>query len=95
LRLIKTRPRYHCDFCSHTSTKAAMEAHESICWKNPNRHCPSCNDTGFYREDYGGGYQDEPCYWCKKLTPDSDAAKLLESKMPRLQELMVLAGRDA
>lgn len=80
MRQIKTRPRFHCDFCSHTSTKAAMESHERICWKNPNRHCESCNDTGFYREDYGGGDVTEPCYWCSKVTPASDAADLLEKR---------------
>jgi hypothetical protein len=75
MRLIKTRPRYHCDYCSHTSTKAAMESHEIICWLNPNRHCASCNDTGIYPgEDLGDGLQmpDEPCYYCSKRTPNNE-----------------------
>ena len=88
MRLIKTRPRYHCDFCSHTSTKAAMEAHEPICWKNPNRHCSSCNDTGYcpgrYEEDAHAWTAREPCYYCSKVTPDSDAADLLKPRMPSL-----------
>jgi hypothetical protein len=62
-----------------------MEAHEPVCWKNPNRHCPNCGDTGW--QDEG-----EPCYWCSKVTPDSDAAKLLTAKMPRL--LKELAARQ-
>lgn len=67
MRLIKTKPRYHCDFCSHTSTKAAMESHEKICWKNPNRYCESCNNTGIYPGEVDQA--DEPCYYCKKRTP--------------------------
>jgi hypothetical protein len=47
-----------------------MKRHEPICWKNPNRHCSNCNDTGW--QDEG-----DPCYWCSKVTPDSDAAELL------------------
>ena len=76
MRPVKQRPRFHCDFCSHTSTLVAMVAHERICWLNPNRHCPSCDDTGFIREDYGGGYMDEPCYWCSKVHPDSKAVSV-------------------
>lgn len=97
MRLIHTRPRYHCDFCSHTSTRAAMEAHEMICWLNPKRHCASCNDTWVYPGEYlGDGLQmpDEPCYYCKKLTPDSDAAELLKAKMPRLIKELVTADRS-
>ncbi len=64
MRLIKTRPRYHCDFCSHTATEDAMAKHERICWLNPNRHCASCNDTGVYPGE--DGMPDEPCYYCKQ-----------------------------
>ena len=72
-----------------------MKRHEPICWKNPNRHCTSCNDTGFYREDYGGGYQDTPCYWCSKVTPDSDAAELLKPRMPDLIKHLVREEEEA
>lgn len=63
-----------------------MEAHERICWMNPNRHCASCNDTGVYPgEDLGDGLYmpGEPCYYCRKLTPDSDAADLILRAHPR------------
>ena len=69
MRLIKTRPRFHCDFCSHTATEEAMRRHEPICWKNPNRHCPSCDDKGVYPgEDLGDGLYlpGEPCYYCRQ-----------------------------
>lgn len=72
MRLIKTLPRYHCDFCSHTATQGAMERHERICWLNPNRHCESCNDTGFYpgeAYDELGMLPGEPCYYCSKRDP--------------------------
>lgn len=63
MRLVKARPRYRCDYCSHTSTKDAMERHEQICWRNPNRHCESCNDTGIYVVTEG---HTEPCYYCRR-----------------------------
>jgi hypothetical protein len=64
MRLIKTLPRYHCDFCSHTSTQAAMERHERICWGNPDRYCSSCKGKGVYSEDFGAGVFREPCHYC-------------------------------
>jgi hypothetical protein len=79
MRAIKTRPRFHCDFCSHTSTEAAMTAHERICWLNPNRYCSSCKNTGWWDEG-------EPCWYCNKLTRDSDAATIqakLASRLPK------------
>ena len=85
MRLIKAKPRYHCDFCSHTATKAAMEAHERICWKNPNRYCESCENKGYYPADYYSGHnQEEPCYYCNQLTRDSDAAKVQAKLAQRL-----------
>lgn len=63
-----------------------MKRHEPICWKNPNRHCSNCNDTGW--QDEG-----EPCYWCGKVTADSDAAELLARKMPSL--IRHIAAKEA
>lgn len=69
LRSIKTLPRFHCDYCSHTSTEKAMIAHEKICWLNPNRYCDSCKNEGVYAGE--NGLPDEPCYYCDKRTkPD-------------------------
>ena len=75
MRLVKTRPRYHCDFCSHTSTEEAMKRHEPICWLNPSRYCPSCGNKGVYPgEDLGDGLYmpGEPCYYCSKRTPGTE-----------------------
>ena len=42
------RKRYKCDFCKNKIyfNKSACEAHEYKCYKNPNRHCLNCDDTG-------------------------------------------------
>ena len=69
MRLIKTLPRYHCDFCSRTSTREAMVRHERICWGNPDRVCPSCKGKGVYEEDFGAGVYKEPCYFCGQRDP--------------------------
>jgi hypothetical protein len=71
MRPVKSKPKFRCDFCNHTSTKVAMERHERICWKNPNRYCDLCNNTGEMDVDDGMGYRySEPCYWCKQFDPD-------------------------
>lgn len=71
MRLVKQRPKYHCDFCSRTSTKEAMEIHERICWKNPNRYCETCKGTGKVYEDDGGYAYGRmvDCWYCKEFDP--------------------------
>ncbi len=52
MRPIKTRPRFHCDFCSYTSSSVSgMTAHERRCWANPNRICDLCKNTGIMEHD--------------------------------------------
>ena len=71
MRLVKQRPKYRCDFCRHTSTKEAMEVHERRCWKNPNRYCDACENTGRVVIDEGmglTGYVD--CWACTQFDPD-------------------------
>lgn len=65
MRLVNSRPRYHCDYCRKILTKDAMERHEIICWKNPNRFCASCNNTGFYPGEEVG-LANYPCYFCSQ-----------------------------
>lgn len=68
MRLVKQRPKYHCDFCNHTSTKEAMERHERICWKNPNRYCDACQNTGKMREEYDyGAFIETDCWACSQF----------------------------
>jgi len=67
VREVKQRPKFHCDFCSRTGTKTAMEDHERICWKNPNRVCAMCNNRGTIPNYWGG---EEPCYYCSQFDPE-------------------------
>jgi hypothetical protein len=64
VRLIKTLPRYRCDHCRHTATREAMERHERICWKNPDRFCDLCQNKGSYGDV--DGLPVIPCYWCSQ-----------------------------
>lgn len=68
MRLIKSKPRYKCDFCQHTSTESAMKAHEKRCWKNPDRYCDLCKNKGSYEVDIGFPYNNpiEKCWYCEK-----------------------------
>lgn len=68
MKLVKQRPKYRCDFCRHTSTKEAMEVHERRCWKNPNRFCDACDNTGEMLIDGYRGYQE--CWACKQFKPE-------------------------
>lgn len=69
MKLIKTRPRFRCDFCSHIAGLKYMTHHEKICWKNPDRFCDNCNNTG---EQWvvGDGINEpayfEPCFYCRQ-----------------------------
>lgn len=86
MRLVKTKSRYRCDFCNRVSTQTPMKRHEVICWRNPNRHCDTCNDRGFTFEDYGDGIgQDIPCHFCSQFDP---------SKVPELEPLKPLAPKE-
>ena len=46
---------YGCDYCSRVNVrKETMESHEKICYYNPDRECPECDDgKGFWYEDVG------------------------------------------
>ena len=63
MRLVKSRLKYKCDFCSRTSMKKSMERHEKICWKNPNRYCELCRNKGYVIEDFD---VEIPCIYCSK-----------------------------
>lgn len=63
--------RYCCEFCSHKIyfSKSACQKHEEKCYGNPNRHCPTCNDTGteFYLtlgSNMGAVESDKDCTSC-------------------------------
>ena len=60
MRMVKTRPRFRCDFCRKVLTEAAMERHERMCWNNPERYCGLCENTGV-SDEHG-----TPCYFCSQ-----------------------------
>lgn len=78
MRLIKTKPRFRCDFCSRVSTEAPMKRHERICWRNPNRQCDMCGNKSWIwvGEEVDGVGGKEPCYYCNQYDP----TKLPESE---------------
>ncbi len=47
-----------------------MNAHEKICFRNPNRFCDLCKNTGKTIIDapIDGTYY-EPCFYCSKFNP--------------------------
>jgi len=69
MRPVKTRPRFKCDHCRYTSSSIpGMTFHEGICFQNPNRICPTCNNEGYvdeYAPNTGYSYK-YPCPFCKK-----------------------------
>lgn len=68
MKLVKTMPKYKCDFCNRRSTRATMELHEKRCYRNPNRFCDACDNTRFV--DAGADVPGElPCPYCSKFDP--------------------------
>ncbi len=79
---IKTQQRYKCDFCKKKSIKSAMLRHEIQCYRNPNRVCQACNNTGslpragYWSEDEEE--YDNHCPYCKKF--DEQMLKEIEAR---------------
>ncbi len=73
MKQVKVMPRFKCDFCNRRSTKAPMERHEKVCFRNPDRFCPECKNTGIVERDEGfdiyTNIVKEPCYYCSKFDP--------------------------
>lgn len=72
MKLIRSLPRYRCDYCNHTGIERKMRVHEIVCWKNPNRHCETCNNTGLVYDninDDGSLLAKQPCPYCSKYDP--------------------------
>ena len=44
----RTIQEYQCSFCSRRYlTKGRCALHEDKCYRNPNRNCPTCDNTGW------------------------------------------------
>lgn len=69
MKQVKVMPKFKCDFCSRRSTKAAMTAHERICFRNPNRFCDHCENKGFTVEREDIYSYEAPCIYCSKFDP--------------------------
>lgn len=73
MKAVKTIQKYKCDFCKRRSIKAAMERHEKVCYRNPNRFCDYCENKGYTMEDLGiGSPVKQDCPFCSRF----DAGKL-------------------
>lgn len=68
MKAVTTMQKYKCDFCKKRGIKSSMERHEKICFRNPDRFCTLCKNTGTVHVfvDYNMGY-DEPCIFCAKF----------------------------
>lgn len=70
MKEVRTQKRYQCGFCKRRSNKPSMEKHEIICYKNPNRYCETCKNTGEITDDINGDgslVSREPCPYCPKV----------------------------
>jgi hypothetical protein len=68
MRAVRTLQKYKCDFCKRRSVKSAMERHEKVCFRNPNRFCEECQNTGKVEvEIFGYGIETTDCYFCSRL----------------------------
>lgn len=72
MKPVRKVQRYRCDYCAKTLTRKAMERHEEICFKNPDRKCPMCEDGGG-RIWVAGDGKTEPAYYV-----DCDICKSME-----------------
>jgi hypothetical protein len=71
MKPVKTKPRFKCDFCNFKATEPTVEKHEVICWKNPNRYCKACGNTGIIKQIIDVGLVDRiDCYYCSQKHKD-------------------------
>lgn len=61
MREVKTKPKFKYDFCRRTSMKEAMKLHEGRCYRNPNRYCDGCENTGRTSEFHENGPVEIDC----------------------------------
>ena len=88
MRLVKTRPRFKCDFCNFKATEPTVEKHERICWKNPDRYCNFCKNTGYTDEGDGVWQELVPCYYCSQYGDEYGNLKVLPKKIIKDSKLV-------
>jgi hypothetical protein len=90
MKIIRTQQRYRCGFCKRTGVKSAIERHEKICFRNPNRHCDLCDNKGYILEEVLEGYPPEKgdCPFCssfnKKMLEEIEARESADKEVKRL-----------
>lgn len=70
--------KYKCDFCKKRGVRWSIEKHEKICFRNPNRFCPDCENTGMVTVCYDGGCGEQPCHYCSKF--DKEMLRQIEER---------------
>lgn len=76
MREVKTMQKYQCDFCKRRSIKSAMLKHERRCFRNPDRFCDTCQNTGKMEGDWieGFGSVTIDCIYCSKRDLEKEKA---------------------
>jgi hypothetical protein len=73
MKAVKTQQRYKCDFCKRRGIKRSIERHEKMCYRNPNRFCDLCKNTGKVHV-IGDGINDpayyEDCIFCSRFSKE-------------------------
>ena len=87
MKEVKTQKRYKCDFCKKRGIKRKMEFHEGICYRNPNRMCVECKNTGKTIMDLEGFRSEVDCHYCSAF----DKKKLEEIEKREAQNTFLSA----
>lgn len=85
MKPVKTQQRYKCDFCKKRSIKSAMERHEKICFRNPDRYCEACDNKGETDEGIEHYTYMVPCFYCSKFDPEQ--LKSIEAREKLTEEI--------
>lgn len=67
---VKTLPKFKCDFCKKRSTASVITKHEKRCYRNPNRFCDFCENTGRVSSGNDEGVEDL-CPYCAKFNEET------------------------
>lgn len=65
MKEVKVLQRFQCDFCKKRSVKHVIALHEKRCYRNPNRFCDACDNTGKVDSGHEGYLID--CDYCSKF----------------------------
>ncbi len=66
MRQVRTVPRFGCDFCKKVSVSHIIAKHELRCFKNPNRLCDACQNTGTIPYNEVMRTPERDCEYCER-----------------------------